>query len=148
MMTAVLDSPLHPEYGGVTVPLPIPREEYDHTMELLENLGIGDTLRQDCRIIELNSKYSVLESLAGSEVNVDELDYLAKRLESFCASEDEQFQAMGHKLGLTDIKDFINLTFCCQESTVISDFSKLEQAGKYHAMNLNGGTLPDRKSVV
>lgn len=54
MMTAVLDSPLHPEYGGVTVPLPIPREEYDHTMELLENLGIGDTLRQDCRIIELN----------------------------------------------------------------------------------------------
>ena len=69
MMTAVLDSPLHPEYGGVTVPLPIPREEYDHTMELLENLGIGDTLRQDCRIIELNSKYSVLESLAGSEVN-------------------------------------------------------------------------------
>ena len=117
MMTAVLDSPLHPEYGGVTVPLPIPREEYDHTMELLENLGIGDTLRQDCRIIELNSKYSVLESLAGSEVNVDELDYLAKRLESFCASEDEQFQAMGHKLGLTDIKDFINLIGESEEET-------------------------------
>ena len=142
MMTAVLDSPLHPEYGGITVPFPIPREEYDHTMELLENLGIGDALRQDCRIVEVNSKYPVLERMAGSEVNVDELDYLAKRLESFCASEDEQFQAMGHKLGLTDIKDFINLTFCCQESTVISDFSKLEQAGKHHAMNLNGGTLP------
>ncbi len=38
-MRAILQSPQHPEYGSVTVPLPIPQEEYDRTMELLEGLG-------------------------------------------------------------------------------------------------------------
>ena len=46
---------------------------------------------------------------------------------------------MAEKLDLTDIKDFINLTFCCQQATVITDFSNLEQIGKDHYMNLNGG---------
>ena len=142
MMTVVLNAAAHPEYGSVTIPFPIPREEYDHTMELLESLGIGDALRQDCRVVELDSLYPVLDRLAGAEVNVDELDYLAKRLDSFDEGEAEQFQAMAHRLDLTDIKDFIDLTFCSQEATVISDFSKLEQVGRYHAMNLNGGILP------
>ena len=133
---------MHPEHGIVTVPFPISEEEYDHTMELLEGIDIGDVLRQDCYVVELDSRYPILKRLEGSEVNVDELDYLTKRLDSFCDDEAERFQAMAHKLGLKRIQDFINLTFCCERATVISDFSKLEQAGKYHAMNLNGGTLP------
>ena len=36
-------------------------------------------------------------------------------------------------------KDFINLTFCCQKATVITDFSDLEQVGRDHYMNLHGG---------
>ena len=40
-----------------------------------------------------------------------------KRLDSFCAGEKEKFQAMASKLCLSDIKDFINLTFCCQQAT-------------------------------
>ena len=75
-------------------------------------------------------------------VNVDELDYLAKRLDSFCDDEAEQFQAMAHKLGLTCLRDFINLTFCCERATVISDFSKLEEAGRNYRMSLNGGSMP------
>ena len=142
VIQAVLSNPSHPEYGQITVPFPIPNEKYDLLIENLEAMEIGDPLKQDCRVDGLDSFYGVLSRMDGTMVAFDELDYLAKRLDSFCAGEAEQFQAMGHKLGLTDIKDFINLTFCCQESTVISDFSKLEQAGKYHAMNLNGGTLP------
>ena len=46
---------------------------------------------------------------------------------------------MAEKLDLTDIKDFINLTFCCQEATVITDFSDLKKIGRDHYMNLNGG---------
>lgn len=53
--------------------------------------------------------------------------------------QDDQYKAMAHKLGLSDIKDFINLTFCCQKATVITDFSNLEQIGKEHYMNLHGG---------
>ncbi len=54
-MRAILHSSQHPEYGSVTVPLPIPREDYDRTMELLEGLGIGDVLRQDRHVAELDS---------------------------------------------------------------------------------------------
>ena len=32
--------------------------------------------------------------------------------------------------------DLINLTFCCQQATVITDFSDLEAAGREHCMNL------------
>ena len=142
MLRAVLSYPMHPEHGVVTVPFPVPDEEYDHTMELLEGIDIGDVLRQDCHVVELDSRYPVLKRLEGSAVNVDELDYLAKRLDSFCEGEDDQFLAMAHKLELADIKDLINLTFCCQQATVITNFSDLERIGQTHRLNLSGGAMP------
>ena len=141
VIKAVLSNPRCPGYGQVTVPFPIPDQEYDQTMELLSGLKIGDALEQDCWVNEQDSWYGVLDVLEGTTVNVDELDYLAKRLDSFCDDEAEQFQAMAHKLGLSDIRDFINLTFCCERATVISDFSKLEEAGRNYRMSLNGGSM-------
>ena len=147
MMKAVLTSSSHPEYGEISIPFPIPEEEYDQTIELLEGLGIGDVFAQDCRIIKLESAYPVLDRLEGSAVNLDELDYLAKRLESFCESEDTQFQAMAHKLELTDIKDLINLSFCCQDTTVITDFADLEEIGREHRINRGGLTADEYYSI-
>ena len=135
---AILSNPAHPEYGVATIPFPLPMKEYDHSMEVLEALEIGDAVRQDCKVEEITGGYPVLKRLEGQSVNVDELDYLAKRLDSFTAGcEDDQFQAMAEKLNLTDIRDFINLTFCCEQATVITDFSNLERIGKNHYMNLN-----------
>lgn len=131
----------HPEHGTVTVPFPIPRDEYDRTIELLEGIDIGDPLRQDCQVVGLDSSYSILNRLVMQSVNMDELDYLAKRLDSFCNGEDAKFQAMAHKLGISGIKDFINLTFSCQQTTVITDFSDLEQIGKNHTLHTNGGAM-------
>ena len=136
---AILSNPAHPEYGVATIPFPLSMKEYDHSMEVLEALEIGDAVRQDCKVDEITDCYPVLKRLEGQAVNVDELDYLAKRLDSFWGDEGSQFQAMAEKLDLTDIRDFINLTFCCQQATVITDFSNLEQIGKDHYMNLNGG---------
>ena len=147
MLKAVLSNPVHPEYGGITIPFPISREEYDHTMELLEGIDIGDVLRQDCNIAELDSSYSILKRLENATVNVDELDYLAKRLDSFCESENDQLLAMAHKLELTDIRDLINLTFCCQRATVITDFSDLERIGRTHRLNLSGGVMPISQEI-
>ena len=140
VIKAVLSNPQCPGYGLVTVPFPIPDHEYDRTIELLSGLKIGDALEQDCRVDELDSWYGVLNVLNGTSVNVDELDYLAKRLDSFCEDEGAQFQAMAHKLGLSNIQDLINLTFCCQQATVITDFSDLEAVGRSHYMNLHGGS--------
>ena len=138
-MQIVLGNRSYPEYGVATIPFPIPREEYDHCIKLLAALEIGDAVRRDCQVLEVSGPWLALKRLEDSEVNLDELDYLAKRLDSFCAGEDAQFQAMAEKLDLTDIRDFINLTFGCQQATVITDFSNLEHVGREHYMNLNGG---------
>ena len=139
VLKAVLSSAKHPEYGQITIPFPVPDEEYDRMIELLEPLEIGDTLRQDCRMDELDSFYTVLNRLVGSLVNFDELDYLAKRLDSFDDGEAAQFQGIACKLGVSNIKDFINLTFCCQQATVITDFSDLDAIGRQHYMTMQGG---------
>ncbi len=141
----VLGNKTHPEYGVATIPFPIPREEYGHVLEVLTPLEIGNAVEQDCEVLECLGYYTVLNRLVGTNANLDELDYLAKRLDSFTNGEAAQFQAMAEKLDLTDIKDFINLTFCCQQTTVINDFSDLEKIGREHYMNLNGGCALSRE---
>ena len=136
---AVLGNPNHPEYGVATIPFPSPHDQYAHCMELLEALEIGDALKADCQVEEIDSFYSVLKRTEKLTVNVEELNYLAKRLDSFDAGEAAQFQAMAHKLELSELKDLINLTFWCQETTVITDFSYLAAVGRDHYMNLHGG---------
>ena len=139
MIQAVLGNPNHPEYGVATIPFPIPRDQYAHCMKLLEALEIGDAVKADCQVQEINSFYSVLKRTEMLTVNVEELNYLAKRLDSFDTGEAAQFQAMAHKLELFELKDLINLTFCCQQATVIADFSDLAAIGRDHYMNLHGG---------
>ena len=140
MIQAVLGNPHHPEYGVATIPFPIPRDQYAHCMELLEALEIGDAVKTDCKVEKVDSFYTVLKRTEMLTVNVEELNYLAKRLDSFDTGEAAQFQAMAHKLELFELKDLINLTFCCQQATVISDFSDLAAVGRDHYMNLHGGS--------
>ena len=138
VIQAVLSNPRHPECGQITIPFPIPVEQYDQTIEMLQAMELGFSVNRDCTVDGVDRCYHVLNSLTGTLVNVDQLDYLAKRLASFYTGEDAQFQAMAHKLKLTDVQDFINQTFCCQKATVITDFSDLESVGRSHFMNLNG----------
>ena len=140
MMNAVLSNPSHPKYGVATIPFPIPRDQYTYCMELLAALEIGDAVKADCKVEKIDSFYTVLKRAEMLTVNVEELNYLAKRLEIFDTGEAAQFQAMAHKLELFELKDLINLTFCCQQATVITDFSDLAAIGRDHYMNLHGGS--------
>ena len=140
MIQAVLSNPNHPEYGVATIPFPIPHDQYAHCMELLEALEVGDAVKADCKVEKIDSFYTVLKRTKMLTVNVEELNYLAKRLDGFDAGEAAQFQAMAHKLELFELKDLINLTFCCQQATVITDFSDLAAIGRDHYMNLHGGS--------
>ena len=140
MIQAILGNPNHPEYGVATIPFPIPHDQYAHCMELLEALEIGDVVKADCKVQAIDSFYAVLKRTEMLTVNVEELNYLAKRLNSFDTGEAAQFQAMAHKLELFELKDLINLTFCCQQATVITDFSDLSAVGRDHYMNLHGGS--------
>ena len=131
----VIGNRTHPEYGVASIPFPIPTEEYPRIIEMLEALEIGDVRKSDCHIAEIESLLPVLKCLEDTDINVDELDYLAKRLDSFSNHELQQFQAMAAKNGYYKLKDLINLTFSCQQVTVISDFSDLEFIGRQHFLN-------------
>ena len=139
MMQVILSNSKHPEYGQATIPLPLAQDQYEDCVELLEKLEIGSATKQDCKVLEISSAFPVLKRTEMLTVNLDELDYLAKRLASFDVGEAAQFQAMAHKLELFELKDLINLTFCCQQATVITDFTNLESIGRDHYMNLYGG---------
>ena len=140
MFQAVLSNRDHPEYGVATIPFPIPHDQYAHCMDLLEALEIGDAVRADCKVEKIDGFYTVLKRTEMLTVNVEELNYLAKRLDGFDTGEAAQFQAMAHKLELFELKDLINLSFCCQQVTVITDFSDLDAVGRDHYMNLHGGS--------
>ena len=142
MATVVLSNPKFPEEGQVTIPLPIPQDEYEHCIELLDALCIGDAKYKDCQIDTIDSGYQFLERLEGSCVNIDELDYLFKRFESFCGDEDAAFQSLAHKYDFSEVKDLINLTFCCDQATVVTDFSNLNAIGKDHYLTMRGGHAP------
>ena len=62
MIQAVLGNPSHPEYGVATIPFPIPHDQYAHCMELLEALEIGDAVKADCQVQEINSFYFGLDT--------------------------------------------------------------------------------------
>ena len=88
---------------------------------------------------EIRGPWPALKRLEEQLVNLDELDYLAKRLDSFSSGELAQFQALAEKWELRDMTDLINLSFCCQQATVITDFSDLEAVGRSHYLNTHGG---------
>lgn len=72
---AVLSNARHPEYGVLTVPFPIPTEQYDEIIEMLNSLEIGDPLNHDCRVDEISDDWPILKRLETATVNIDELDY-------------------------------------------------------------------------
>ena len=139
MFQVVLSNKDHMEYGVVTVPFPIPEDQYTDITRMLEVLHVGSELSRDCMVESVESDWPVLNVLAGQEINLDELDYLAKRLDGFSPYEKTQFQAAAERYGLSQVADLINLTFCCDQATVIVDFSDLEQVGRIHYLTLNGG---------
>ena len=141
---STLYSKTDPALGSVTIQFPIHRKEYDQVLEQLESLGIGSPLDQDCQIETLDSHYPILKRLEETLVNLDELDYLAKRLDNI----DEKattFQGAAAAEGITSIQDFINLTFCYKQVSVVRDFRDLENIGRDHIITTQGRGSSDEE---
>ena len=141
-MNATISNKQHPDWGCATIPLPIPDEEYARCMEMLEQLEIGGVTARDCHIDRLDRSLAVLDVLEGQEVNIDELDFLARSIDRYWGNEQDKFEGMAYKLGIKDIQGFINLSFGCEQATVITNFEDLSAAGKDHYMDTHGGSAP------
>jgi predicted metal-binding transcription factor (methanogenesis marker protein 9) len=146
MIQALLKNRQRPDLPPVPVCFPI--AEYESLYSNLEAIEIGHIAIRDCFVVKLGGDYPILKRLQETEINVDELDYLAKRLESFDQYELAQFQGAAVSQDYSDMTDFINLTFCCQEVTVVQDFTDLTAVGRTHYMNLHGGLTEDELKTV
>ena len=70
MIKAALSNASHPEYGQVTISFPIPDEQYDQTIEMLQTMELGFSGNRDCMVDDLDSSYSVLKALTDTMVNM------------------------------------------------------------------------------
>lgn len=141
MFSAVIRNKDHPEYGEATIPFPVKTEDYDEMMSMMEQLEIGNAVASDCYIESIDSWYTSLKCLEGKTVNFDELDYLAKRLESHDEYEAAQFQSVVALRKAENLPELINLTFSSPQATVVTNFSDLKEVGRDHIMTRNGGTM-------
>ena len=139
MFEATLKNRSQPELGTLTVTFPIPEERYENVIFALKKLQIGDERKQDCCIDSIHApNCPALCRMNGTLANVDELDWLGKKLESFDQYELLQFNAAAERFGLCSADELIDLSFCASEMTVISDFGDLEKVGRKHYLTVHG----------
>ena len=81
-------------------------------------------------------EFSVLE---GRQVNLDEMNYLAKRMDSFDTREMDQFLIGISMLDDPSLKDYINLTFNLDHFTLVKDVSNYGKIGRAYVINTDHG---------
>jgi hypothetical protein len=79
-----------------------------------------------------------LEMLKDRFLNLDELNYLAKRMDSFDGLECDQFLIGISKLKAPTEKDLINLTFNLDKFTLCRDVSDYGRIGRAYVLNTEG----------
>lgn len=67
VLKAVLSHPQHPEHGQVTISFPIPNDQYDQTIKMLQAIDLGFSVNRDCKVNEVESPYSVLGVLVDTK---------------------------------------------------------------------------------
>ena len=146
-MQAIIGNPEHPEYGTIQISFPISDDKYAECIDALEAMEIGGVTARDCGIIKISDEIPALNCLEGCCVNLDELNTLERLLSVHAVNGDfEKFAALAASRKESDITGLINLALCSEKATVITDFSKLEEAGEDHYLTINGGHAPsDRR---
>lgn len=112
--------------GRHVVELPVSDAEL--TLRMKE-IGIEDTI-PICRMAEVLEKDNPLQRFAGQALNMDEVNFFAKRMESLTEYERKVLSAYVSEHGVAELRDMINLTFSMPGLSLITDFSDGEQVGK------------------
>ncbi|WP_156782452.1 hypothetical protein [Geosporobacter ferrireducens] len=108
-------------------------------VEKLGEIGISDSNIVSCHIVKISGEVPALCVLENNCINADELNYLARRIDSFDNYELAKFQGAIARAGICTMKDLINLTFNLHNYTVVTDFSNLKNIGCKHYMDKNIG---------
>lgn len=109
-----------------TVWFPIEEENLD---KICSELGIEMTTEPNC-YIENSMDRNFLGILHDKNCNIDELNYLMKRLDGFSQKEIERFYAASFAENPKTMAELINLSFNMHCYSLVSDFNNLEKVGK------------------
>ena len=139
-LKATICNKAHPAYGAVSLPFPIKLEEYDENLKMLDALGIGDPIEQDCFVDEIESPHLILERLKGNRINLDELDFLAKQLNRFSEREMVDFEGSVLLQKATELPELINIALSC--SNTIRGFENSRISARKSSLLKTTGMLP------
>lgn len=106
----------------------LPMSDSELTLHM-KQIGVDESIPQ-CKLIEVRDKANPLAPFIGQIVNLDEVNFLAKRMESLTDYERNVMDAYVTERGVEEIKDLINLTFSLKGLSLITNFSDGEQVGK------------------
>lgn len=121
-----------PSYRTAAITFPASEPDLE---KLLDGIGVGITIEKNCLVDKISGDERALQGLVGQCINADEMQYLAKRLDSLDKSEMQTFRAAVHAEQLITVKDMINLTFNLHVYTVVTDFSDITRIGKNYELN-------------
>ena len=106
----------------------LPAGDADLT-DWLGRIGITD-IQPKCMFVTCIDEDPVIGRLKGQIVNLDEVNYLVKRLESLTDYEKKVMSAYAEEKKIDNTKDLINLTFSLKGLSLITDFTDKEKVGK------------------
>lgn len=92
-------------------------------------LEIVPSTEPNCIIVDLSDE-RLATLLKDKACNIDELDYLMKRLDSFDNDELQTFYAVAYTEKAETTADLINITFNTHCYSLVADFSDLDAVGK------------------
>ena len=115
-----------------TLTLPMPDEKLQQ--ELVDAFGDAP---QRATVADISPQE--LAMLDGKEVDLDELNFLAKSMERFTKDEMSQFMAAVQVEQSTDLKALINLSFNLERYTLVQNTADLVVIGRRHLLNKQGG---------
>ena len=107
------------------IELPLSDAELNFQMR---RIGIEETVPM-CRVVEVLEKDNPLHRFEGQTVNMDEVNFFAKRMESLTEYERKVLSAYVDDYGVGTMQDLINLTFSVKGLSLLTDFSDARQVG-------------------
>ena len=104
--------------GRKNIELPLSDAELNLQMR---QIGIEETVPM-CRLVEVSEKDNPLQRFEGQTVNVDEVNFFAKRMESMTEYERKVLSAYAEDYGVATMQDLINLTFSMKGLSLLTDW--------------------------
>lgn len=101
--------------------------------DALKKIGVNGEIDTKQTVSEVVD-FECLSLLEGQEVDLDEINYLAKRLDSLTKPEVDKFIVVAQMEGLDEPKDLINLTYNLSRYTLIQNIGDMTVVGRTHTL--------------